>query len=480
MPAEPKTPLLADRTFSPQDLAAWCGGRWENEPERIRGVVNDSRVIRQDNLYVALPGATVDGHVFVAQALQAGAAGALVRAGWQPATKGGVLPLLRVPSTLQALMDLGRGYRRAVAPFMIGVTGSVGKSTVKTWTAALLATTQPTAATCGNYNTDIGLPLSLLQMAPETRLGVFELGISHPGELHPLCRVLEPEAAIISAIGPVHLEFFGTVEAIADEKAELLRRLPASGFAVLDAGSPWFNYLRDQTRARLVTVSLANGDADYLATDVDASTGTFCLRGPAVDQPRRMQLGLPGHHNALNALLAIAAARTCEIPWDAIEAALPRLPRMAMRWEQSDWQGITLINDAYNANPLSMEAAIQTFARVAVGHRRLLVLGEMRELGPGAATFHAAGGACVAASGCEALIAVGPAGGWIADAAEQHGFAGTIIRVEDASGAGEAMASLAVPGDWILLKASRGVHLEKAMETQRGAWRSAKRGGSQR
>jgi UDP-N-acetylmuramoyl-tripeptide--D-alanyl-D-alanine ligase len=188
-----------------------------------------------------------------------------------------------------------------------------------------------------------------------------------------------------------------------------------------------------------------------------------------VDGTRALQLGVPGEHQVLNALLAVAGARACGVPWEAIADALPRLPRMAMRWERSEWNGVTLVNDAYNANPVSMEAAIRAFAQVAGGQRRLLVLGEMRELGPDAAAFHAASGACVAASNCEALVAVGRAGGWIADAAVEHGYGGTIIRVEDAVAAGGALAALAVPGDWVLLKASRGVRLERAVEQWRYA-----------
>ncbi len=467
MSAEATTPLLHDQPFDPQELAEWCGGRWDAPPAVVRGVMHDSRAIRPGNLYVALPGATVDGHAFVAQALQAGAAGALVQDDWQPKATGAPAPLLRVPSTRAALMELGRGYRRAVAPCMIGVTGSVGKSTVKEWTAALLATTQSTAATCGNFNTDIGLPLSLLQMPRQTRFGVFELGISHPGELRPLCDVLQPDAAIISAIGPVHLEFFGSIEAIAGEKAELLRALPNAGFAVLDAESPFFNFLRSQTRARVIAVSRAGAAADYRAEEIDARTGGFILHAAEGGRPRELRLGVPGTHHVLNALQAVAAARACGVAWEAIEEALPRLPRMAMRWEQAEWRGVTLVNDAYNANPLSMEAAIRTFALAGAGHCRVLVLGEMRELGPEAQTFHAACGACVAASGCEALVAVGRAGGWIADAAIQQGFAGILVRVADAAAAGDALAELAATGDWVLLKASRGVHLEQALERWR-------------
>jgi UDP-N-acetylmuramoyl-tripeptide--D-alanyl-D-alanine ligase len=211
---------------------------------------------------------------------------------------------------------------------------------------------------------------------------------------------------------------------------------------VLDADAPLFDFLRLQTRARVITVSRAGAAADYQATAIDARTGSFRVQGAAVDGVIELRLGVPGEHQVLNALLAVAAARACDVPWEAIAEALPRLPRMTMRWEQSEWRGVTIVNDAYNANPVSMEAAIRTFARVAEGHRRLLVLGEMRELGDNAAAFHAASGTAVAASGCEVLIAVGAAGAWIAEAALEHGFCGKIVRVADADAAGEALAAL--------------------------------------
>jgi len=462
-----QSPLTLDQPFDPADLARWSGGVWEHPPRVLRGVMNDSRTIRPGNLYVALPGATVDGHAFVVQACRVGAA-ALVNTDWQAPADAGPLPLLRVPDTLQALAALGQGYRRTVNPVVIGVTGSVGKSTIKTWTAALLAAHAPTASTCGNFNTDIGLPLSLLQMERGTRLGVFELGMSHPGEIAPLAAVLEPDAAILGTIAPVHLEFFASLEAIVDEKAALLQAVPPAGFAVLDAGSPWHARLRAATRARVITVALDGAAADYHATAIDPMTGRFTVSGPAVDRPRVLSLGLPGRHHVLNALLSLAAARACDVPWEAIEAGLPRLPRMGMRWETCEWRGVTVINDAYNASPVSMDAAIRTFAAAACG-RRILVLGEMRELGRDAQAYHAACGVTIGASGCEILVAVGSAGGWMADAAAAHGFAGQVLRVSDAAAAGGALARLARRGDWVLLKASRGVALEQAMK----AWREA-------
>ncbi len=462
-PERRTTPLTADRPFDPAAVAAWSQGHWTPAPPALlRGVVHDSRAIRPGNLYVALPGATVDGHDYVAAAFANGAAAAMVAADWQAPAECAGLPLLRVDQTLTALGRLGHAWSQQLNPFMIGVSGSVGKSTLTSWTAALLATKATTAATCGNYNTDVGLPLSLLQMVPGTRYGVFELGMSHPGELAPLCRILAPAAAIMGTIGAVHLEHFPSVAAIAAEKATLLRATPASGFAVVDADSPWLQLLRQATAARLVTVSLTQTDADYYISASDDCCGSFTLHARDLAQPLQLTLQRPGRHVILNALLALAAARQCGVTWEAIAATLPRLPGMAMRWEQQQLHGVTVINDAYNASPLSMAAAIRSFAAATSG-RQVLLLGEMRELGAAAAGFHHDIGCTVAASGCAVLVGVGQGGAWIADAAREHGFAGAIHTTADTTTAGHLLSDLLQPGDALLLKASRGVALERAL-----------------
>ncbi len=449
--------------FDAAELAIWCGGAWEGGVPRLHGVCHDSRLVRPGALYVALAGARRDGHDFIAAAMTAGAAAAMVRRDWPPLAEAAGLPLLRVEEPLRGVAAAAAGYLRAVAPFVVGVTGSLGKTTVKEWTAALLATAQPTAATRGNFNNAIGLPLSLLSMPRATRLGVFEVGSNHPGELAPLCRLLCPAAAIMTAIGPAHLEHFGSVEAIAAEKAELLRALPAAGFAVLEAGAPHFDYLRSQTAARIVTVGLDAVAADYRAIVSDERTGAFDLVERGARATRHLRLGLPGRHQVLNALLAVAAARNCAVSWEAIEELLPRLPRLDKRWQDLRIGGVDVINDAYNANQTAMEAALGAFAALATKGRRWLVLGEMRELGAAAEEAHSAVGACVARTGGDLLVAVGTAGEWMAAAACRAGFTGEIVRVADASAAGALLAKRARPGDRVLLKASRGVALERAL-----------------
>ncbi len=448
--------------FDPADLARWCGGSWNARPRALHGVSHDTRTLERGALYVALAGERFDGHRFVPKAFEAGAAGAMVRKDHD--SPGAVLPLLRVPDTTTALGAMASGYRRALAPHLVGVTGSVGKTTVTAWTACLLAEQMPTASTRRNFNNHIGLPLSLLAMSADARQGVFEIGMNHPGELKFLCDILAPDAAIVTSIGPVHLEFFPSVEAIADEKAALLRALPSRGFAVLDRDSPYHDFLARQTDARLVTVSLEGRSADFQALEIDDVAGTFVFHERDTGCRERMRIPLPGRHQVLNAMLAIATARVRGVPLPTIRHTLPRLPSMTMRWQSHTFDGATVINDAYNANPPAVAAALRTFAALHKGSRRILVLGEMRELGEAARQCHEAIGAEVARGGGEILIVVARPGAWIAEAAQRHGYQGRVFTATDATDAGTILARILRPGDHVLLKASRGVALERALD----------------
>ncbi len=460
--------------FDFSEIAEWCHGTWSAAPAgEITGFCFDSRSVKPGDVFFALRSETADGHDYVMKALAAGAAGAMVRADWTPPASGEPLPLLRVADPLAAMHEVALAWRRRVNPFVVGVTGSVGKSTVKTWTAAILSDCFRTASTIANFNNAIGLPISLTAMAPDAEKGVFEIGMNHKGELAPLCRTLEPNAGIITAIAPVHLEFFPSVAAIADEKAELLRALPPDGFAVLDASSQWFPLLSRASRARVVTVAVSAAGtqtpaADYCAQIIDALTGAFELTGRRVDAPVRVSTGFQGAHNVLNALYAVAAARECGAPWEKILARLASLPSMKMRWEKEDVDGALWVNDAYNANPVAMAAALRIFSGTVTG-RRIYVLGEMRELGPDARRFHDEICALVAELGGEVFVGVGEAGGWMIDAAVAGGFSGETLRVPDATAAGRALAGILRAGDSVLLKASHGVALERVLPAYRAS-----------
>ena len=254
--------------FTPESLAVWTAGTWEGSPVPVCGVSNSGQQITPGALYVAIQGERLDGHDFVAQAAQNGAAAAMVRRDWS-GRGGRALPLLRVDDTRAALSAAAAHYRRTWQTVVAGVTGSVGKTTTKELIAAFFRADGSTAATVGNLNNDLGLPLSLLATSTGVRRGIFELGSNHPGEIGALSRVLQPDAAVVTAVGPVHIEHFGTVEAIASEKADLLRAVPAGGFVVLDADGAQFDYLRSQSRARVVAVSLAREDVDYFGRVLD-------------------------------------------------------------------------------------------------------------------------------------------------------------------------------------------------------------------
>ena len=458
--------LAREPAFTAEKLACWSGGDWSVPPASlVTGFCFDSRQLKKGDLFIALRSESADGHAYVEKALAVGAAGALVRSDWTPPASCASAPLLRVSDPYAAMHAIAAAYRREVGPFIVGITGSVGKSTVKEWTAALLSEAFPTASTLANFNNGIGLPVSLLSMAPNATHGVFEVGMNHKGELAPLCRTLAPNAGIVTCIGPVHLEYLGTMEAIAEEKSTLLRSLPADGFAVVDCTSPWFDKLAASTKARLVTVGVGAADADFIATVDSALDGSFTLSGRLVEKPVALRTGVPGEHNILNALYAIAAARSCGVPWEKIARRLENLPRMKMRWEHIERQGVHWINDAYNANPVAMAAALRTFAKTVHG-RRAYVLGEMRELGPDSKRFHEECGALLGELGGDLLVGVGEAGGWMAEAARNAGFQGEIVCVADAVEAGRILQDKLRKGDTVLLKASRGIALERAIPVQ--------------
>lgn len=453
--------------FQSEKMAAWTGGTWSGTfPACVSAVSTDTRSLQPDSLYVAIKGERFDGHDFVVEALAGGAAGAMVmerRPAWDVD-----VPLLVVADTAEALMRLARGYRRQVAPLTVGITGSAGKTTVKELLGRLLAADGVTAATRGNWNNQIGLPLSLLAMAPETRYGVFELGTNHPGEIGQLCEILEPEWGVVTAIGPGHLEFFGSVEAVADEKATLLRRLPAAGTAVLDADDAFFEQLGAQTTATVVSVSALGNTADYAIQEADPAPEGVRVRERASGETAVLAQPLPGQHQRVNLLLAVAVARRAGLGWQTVDEVLRRPVRLPMRWERQAVEGIAIVNDAYNANPLSVRAAVKTFAEEPCEGRHWLVLGDMLELGDAALKEHRDLGAALAGGAWEGIAGVGDLGREIVAGARAAGWpadrawcAGT--PAEAAAAIGDRLRE----GDVVLLKASRRVGLERFVDVLR-------------
>lgn len=459
---------------TPEQAAAWCRGAWHPAPPpaaALRRVAIDSRQAGPGVLFFALPGARADGHDFLPAAAAAGAA-AVVRADFPAENLPAAGCFLRVDDVPAALGRFAAGYRGTLSARIVGVTGSVGKTSTKELVADLLATAGKTARTAGNFNNEIGLPLSVAGIGRDCAFAVIEAGISHPGEMAPLRDILRPDIAVVTPVGPVHIEFFESVRAIAAEKAALLERLPADGFAVLDREEEFFDLLRARSSAPVVTCSLRRRDADYVG-DVQAD-GRLWVCERATGETAVLPVPPPAGFMAENVLKAVAVARKCGADWPALAAALGGAKSVGMRWAVESVRGWTAINDGYNANPVSLRAALQAFADWPVPGRRFLALGPMLELGRLEREAHEALGR-LAAAGAWAGVALVP---WkllegIPDPAAQALAAGlraggwpeeNLCAAADAAGAAAWLRERLRPGDALLLKASRGVRIEHVLE----------------
>lgn len=437
--------------FNPNQLADWCHGVWSAPPAaRITGFNHDTRTIKPGDLYVAIRGENFDGHRFIEQAFEKGAVAALVEPGFEWENRA----LLTVSDTRQALLDLARGYRRTWAGTVFGITGSVGKTTTKEMLADMLTLRGACERTRGNWNNEIGLPLSMLNAAGDAESYVFELGMNHPGEIARLTETLEPDWGVMTTVGPVHLEHFDSEAAIAREKRSLFAGVKESGRAVLAADEPHVEILREAGKEPHITVAL-EGAADYSVTrrsglsfwvKESKTGGEYCYEAP-----------LPGDHIIRNALRVVAVGRELGLEPVKIAAKLAAYQPLAMRWEVTEIRGVTFINDAYNANPVSMRAAMTGFLQTGCSGKRWVVLGGMRELGDAEAELHAEIGQFAADLPVEHVLFVGPFAEMLA--ARAHGECAADICV-----AAELLRQRAQPGDVILLKASRGEKLEQIIE----------------
>ncbi len=452
--------------MNPEQMAMWTGGTWRVKPTfPLTFVTQDSRQACLGACYVALQGEHHDGHDFVAAAFKAGATAAMVREDWAPSAEVADLPLLCVKDPAQALMDLAQGYRTTLKAQVIGVTGSAGKTTLKELTAAMLSGAGKTSATKGNYNNEVGLPLSLLSVPETAQYAVIEAGISHPKDMDPLAKMMAPDAAVISSIGPAHIEYFGSERAIAEEKAKLLATVPATGFIVLPEQTHEVETLRKACAGRVVTCSLVNPEADYVGEPLAKGVVRVRKAGePAV----LLETGLCGEHNASNVLLAYATAREAGCTAAQALAGLATFKAPPMRWEWMTVGAVQVINDAYNANPLSMRAALETFAGMEVDGGKIVCVGDMLELGDCSDAHHRAVGEASGNGPWRLLVAIGSASRALLEGAIAAGYppSQTVWFATTAEAAAE-LPLLIQNGDVLLLKASRGMRLEALLNPLR-------------
>ena len=459
-------------SISLDDLLAATRGRLlgPTATTAIAGAAVDSRQVSRGSLFVALRGERVDGHDFVADAIRRGAVAALVERPIQ--TEGQDAAIVQVADSLTALQELAAWWRNRSAVRVVGITGSTGKTIAKEIVADVLGRTRTVLRNEGNLNSESGLPMTLLQLEPSHELAVLEMSMYTEGEIARLADIARPEVGVVLAVHPTHLQRAGSIDAIARAKSELPQALPANGLAVLNADDARVAAMASMTVAAVRTYGLGAG-ADVRARDVTSLglAGTeFTLVAPWGE--RRLRSGTPGRHLVPHALAAAAVAERFDVPLDEVEAALAAGShadhRMAVAEAAS---GATLVDDSYNASPVSVAAALEFLAEtpVAGGQRRLAVLGDMLELGPDEERLHREIGARAAAA-LDALLAVGERGAWIADAARAAGLTDvTLVRDVDEAIDAFDRALAAGPGDVVLVKGSRGVALDRLVAALEGS-----------
>lgn len=455
-------------------IAAAAGGRLvAGDPAKPgpRRAVVDSRGIGPDELFVGLPGEHVDGGDFAAGALAAGAWGVLVsEANRSPDTRGDTPPdgghggvVIEARDPLAALQSLAREWRRALACPVIGITGSTGKTSTKDILAALLRPHLRTHWNRENFNTEIGVPLSLLEADAGTEVIVSEMAMRGAGQIAELVEIAEPTVGVIVNIGPVHLELLGTIERIAETKAELIRDLPAGGICIVPQGE---ELLAQHLRDDLETVTFGEG-GDVQLVSFDKGHTVIAARAEQVE----LELPFTEAYHLVNTLAAVAAAQAVGVtPSGRVDVRFSSLRGELVELEG----GVVVVNDCYNANPMSMRAALDSLAE-AHAQRRIAVLGWMAELGPGAEGFHREIGTHARERGIDVLIAVG------ADAARLYaeGFGGEIEAADSPEDAAAVLERVARPGDRVLIKGSRSAGLERVL-TSHGATDAAPAGGARR
>ena len=447
-------------------IAEFLGATGQYDPSAIaQGYSIDSRTVQPGELFFAVKGDRFDGHDFVELALGRGAVGAVIRKD-QVSRFANLSNLLAVDDTLTALQTLATAVRKLWGKTAIGITGSMGKTTTKEAVAHLLSIKYRVHRTKGNFNNHFGLPLGLLTLEPEYDLAVVEMGMSHAGEIAALARIALPNQGVVTNVAPVHLEFFDSIAGIARAKYELIESLPATGTAFLNADDEYVSQFGRNFKGKIVLYGLKSV-ADVRAENIEVrgSEGTrFDLICGAMRQP--VHSPLLGQHNVYNVLASAAVAMEHGISPSQIAEALPSLAPADKRGEVVQLGNISVLYDCYNSSPRALMAAVDTLAAMPAT-RRIVVAGEMLELGGSAEQLHRDCGRYIARKKLDFLLGVRGLADPMVAAAREAGMKAEFVATPEE--AGEWLARETRDGDAILLKASRGVKLEKALEKWKAA-----------
>jgi UDP-N-acetylmuramoyl-tripeptide--D-alanyl-D-alanine ligase len=439
--------------FTVKEVAHALGLETSSERE-IAGWSIDSRTVGPGDLFVAIRGPNHDGNGYIEDALRRGAVAAIA----ERASSGTVLV---VRDSLQALQFLASWARTRWGGDVVGVTGSAGKTTTKDAIAELLGVAMPVGRTIGNFNNNVGLPLSILRLPPDARVAVLELGMNHGGEITELAKIAQPGIAVVTNVGYAHVENFESIEGVALAKRELVEALPPDGTAVLNADDARVARFGEGRDVRVITYGLSEG-ANVRAENVQHDKGITRFRACGTE----FETSLSGRHGVLTALAGIAVAQIYGLKTHTLVDAVGRFRPGNMRGQRFEHKGILVIDDCYNSNPEAARAMLDVLGGEPAG-RRIAVLGEMRELGDWSEKLHREVGAYAAAAGVDTLLGVHGAARSMVEEARSAGLADAAF-FEDPESAGEHLRSVARKGDAVLFKGSRGTRVEKALERFRG------------
>jgi UDP-N-acetylmuramoyl-tripeptide--D-alanyl-D-alanine ligase len=447
----------------------------------------DSRTIQPGELFFAVKGERLDGHDFVQQALERGAVSAIVTQESLPAVQEQIAssprtfgsaqpPLIAVPDTLAALQQLATAVRRLWGKSLVGVTGSTGKTTTKEAIAHVLSGRFHVHKSEGNLNNHFGLPLMLLKLEPEHDIAVVEMGMSHAGEIAALAKIAQPEIGVVTNVAPVHLEFFDSIAGIARAKYELIEALPPTGTAVLNSDDEFVSQFGRDFKGKVVTYG--TGPTALVRAETIQSRGQEGSTFEAVLGEERVSVSLPllGQHNVYNALAAIAVGVEAGMTLSECVSALASISAADKRGQVVQVGNIAVINDCYNSNPTALRAMVDALATMPA-RRRIVVAGEMLELGPEGEELHRECGRYMASKKIDFLLGVRGDAKFIAQAAKQAGMGAHFVDTPEE--AGDWLAHETRDGDVVLMKASRGVKLEKALERWKSAMNQKSKTGDQ-
>ena len=428
----------------------------------ITGITIDSRRLQPGEAFVAIHGTRFDGHVFIDEALRRRAACLIVSRPVTFAAGAASIPVIVVDDTTIALGQLARFHRRRLGIPVIAVTGSCGKTTTKELIAHLLGEPEAVLKTTGTQNNHIGVPLTLLRLQDRHRIAVVELGSNHSGEIAYLASIVEPNVAVITNIGPVHLEFFGSLMGVLQEKLSLLEALPSDGCAILPGDQLEVCLEAPHRLATGVRVAMF-GTTERC--DVQALIVQRCPEGMAIqlrDQPGQWVIPLIGHHNVENVLAALACTWAFGLPLSIAKERLQSFEPVPLRSQLMRGNGLTILNDCYNANPLSFARALETLRNVE-SRRKIVIVGDMLELGPYAPSAHQAIGRMATQLGVDAVIAVGEYADCVAEGVRELRPNG-VVTYRTVDELLRQLPQIVQPGDGVLVKGSRKLHLEQVTE----------------